>query len=54
MNKQQRPNIWHKELYSIPLITYNGRESEKEYIYSLNPFPVYWKLTQYCKLTIPQ
>ena len=36
MNKQQKPNIWHRELYSIPLITYNGRESEKEYTYSLD------------------
>ena len=36
MNKQQRPNKWHRELYSIPLTTYNGRESEKEYTYSLD------------------
>ena len=32
---------------------YNGKESEKEYIY-LNHFAVHQKLTQHCKSTILQ
>ena len=41
------------------IITYNGKESEKEDIYIyiyvlLNHFAVYLKLAQHCKLTIFQ
>ena len=43
-------------------ITYNGRESEREYIYiteyiyiyKVNHFSLHLKLTQHCRLTIPQ
>ena len=35
------------------VITYNGEECEKLYIY-MNHFAVHLKLTQHCKLTICQ
>ena len=37
------------------VIKYNGKESEKEYIYIyLNPFAVYQKLKRHYKSSIPQ
>ena len=38
------------------VITYNGKESAKEYIHTpqLNHFPIYLKLAQHCRSTILQ
>ena len=44
-DKQQGLIIQHREPYQYPVINYNGKESEKEYIYYI---------TQHCKSTILQ
>ena len=60
IGKPQGPTVEHRELYSNIVIIYNGKESEKTYIYicihphtKLNHFAMHLKLI-HCKLTILQ
>ena len=44
IDKPQGPTVKHRELYSISVITYNGKESEKEHIYiQLKHFAIHLK-----------
>ena len=54
---QQGPTVQHRELYSVFVVTYNRKESEKEYVCVcvwLNHFALHLKLTQHCKLAVFQ
>ena len=33
IDKQQISTVWHRELFQYLVVAYNGKESEKEYIY---------------------
>ena len=61
MDKQQVLLYSTGNYIQYPVINHNGKEYEKEYIYThthiyveVNHFAVQQKFTQYCKLTILQ
>ena len=49
--KEIKPTIWHMEVYAISCNNLNGKQSEKDYIYSWTHSTVYLK---HCKLNILQ
>ena len=55
IDNQQGPTVQHRELYQYLVLTQNGNDSEKEYIYICvyiaESLSCMLKLTQYCKST---